>query len=152
MTNNDALDASIPVLTEIIEQGQIFIDAEAAPSPPSPALMLPAALRPDADETTEAPDPIDVLAPTTISDSQWEALERKISERVLSQLQARIDFVLEHRVRDSLADALQLAVEGMAAEIKRGLHHTLEDVIARAVAQEITHLKTNKNTAAEPPA
>ncbi|NMM25688.1 MAG: hypothetical protein HHJ12_00030 [Glaciimonas sp.] len=151
MTNNDALDASIPVLTEIIEPERDFIDA-AAPSPSSPEPMPPAALSPDADKAAEAPSPVDVLPPTTISDSQWEALEHKISERVLSQLQARIDFVLEHRVRDSLADALQLAVEGMAAEIKRGLHHTLEDVIARAVAQEITHLKTNKNTPAEPPA
>lgn len=128
--NNDALDASIPVLTEIIAQEQDFAGAAETPSPISPS-------------ATEAADPADLPPSTSLSDSQWEALEHQISERVLRQLQTRIDFVLEHRVRDSLAETLQLAVEGMAAEIKRGLQQTLEDVIARAVAEEIARLKTN---------
>jgi hypothetical protein len=40
---------------------------------------------------------------------------------------------------------LQTAVEGLANEIKQGLQVTLEEVIARAVAQEITRLKSTKN-------
>lgn len=141
--NNDTLDASIPVLTEIIAQEPDFVAAKAAllpPSPPTPSL-------PDAGQADEDADPATPAA--TLSDSQWESLERQVSARVLSQLQNRIDFVLEHRVRDSLADALQLVVEGMAAEIRRGLHHTLSDLIARAVAQEIAHLQTNQKKSAK---
>lgn len=130
MNDNDALDASIPVLTEIIAQEQDFA-----------AAALPSAPDPSAAEAAAAPG----MAPAAaLSDGQWQALERKISERVLRQLQTRIDFVLEHRIRDGLADALQLAVEGVAADIKRGLHQTLEDVIGRALAQEIAKLQSSQ--------
>lgn len=133
MNDNDALDASIPVLTEIIAQEQDFA-----------AAALPSAPDPSAAEAAAAPG----MAPAAaLSDGQWQALERKISERVLRQLQTRIDFVLEHRIRDGLADALQLAVEGVAADIKRGLHQTLEDVIGRALAQEIAKLQSSQPAA-----
>lgn len=81
----------------------------------------------------------------TVSADEWEQLEADITERISRQVLSRIDFVLEQRVRDSLADVLQTAVEGLAQEIKRGLHSTLEDVIARAVAQEIARLQTSKS-------
>ncbi|MGV8892693.1 MAG: hypothetical protein ACOH2K_07110 [Burkholderiaceae bacterium] len=154
--NNDELDASIPVLTEIIVPEQDFAETAGVP-----LLLLPLPLTarsPAVDDAAESavPEVPEVIIPAetpppAISDSQWEALEQQISERVLSQLQTRIDFVLENRIRDGLADALQLTVESMAAEIKRGLRHTLEDVIVRAVAQEVTRLKKNKNKPAEHP-
>lgn len=140
MNNNDELDASIPVLTEIIAQEQDFADAALISAPSEP----PPPEDPGASETAELAEvPAEMAPSTALSDKQWQALEHKISERVLRQLQTRIDFVLEHRIRDGLADALQLAVDGIAADIKRGLHQTLEDVIARAVAQEIARLQTN---------
>lgn len=138
--NNDALDATIPVLTEIITQEQGFAGAASIPASPSP--VSPSGSR--------AADPSDAL-PAALSDSQWQMLEQQISERILRQLQTRIDFVLEHRIRDGLAEALQLAVEGMTTDIRRGLHQTLEDVIARAVSQEITRLQTNPNKPAHDP-
>ncbi|MDP3844630.1 MAG: hypothetical protein Q8Q81_19030 [Oxalobacteraceae bacterium] len=140
MNDNDELDATIPVLTEIIAQEQDFADAAFQSAPPEP----PPPEDPGASETAELTEVAAEVAPSTaLSESQWQALEHKISERVLRQLQTRIDFVLEHRIRDGLANALQLAVDGIAADIKRGLHQTLEDVIARAVAQEIAMLQTN---------
>ncbi|MEO6353358.1 MAG: hypothetical protein ABI575_04220 [Oxalobacteraceae bacterium] len=142
MNDNDALDASIPILTEIIEQEQDFAGEALIPEPSAPLTA----------SRTEAADPVEVQAVTALSDNQWQALELQISERVLRQLQTRIDFVLEHRLRDGLADTLQLALEGITADIKRGLHQTLEDVIARAVAQEIAKLQTNQNKLAEDPA
>jgi hypothetical protein len=135
MNDNDELDATIPVLTEIIAQEQDFAGAAFTPAPPSAADQ----------NATEAAGLAELPPSTAFSDSQWQTLEHKISECVLRQLQTRIDFVLEHRIRDGLADALQLAVQGIAADIKRGLHQTLEDVIARAVAQEIARLQTNGN-------
>jgi hypothetical protein len=78
------------------------------------------------------------------SAEQREILELQLNERILRQLQGRIDFVLEHRVRDSLADVLQSAIEGLTSEIRRGLQQTLEEVVGRAVAQEIARLQTQK--------
>jgi hypothetical protein len=43
-----------------------------------------------------------------------------------------------------LADVLQVAVEGLATDIKRGLHQSLEQVITQAVAQEIARLQKTK--------
>jgi hypothetical protein len=77
-------------------------------------------------------------------DARWEKLEREVRERVLYQLMERIDFVLEQRVRDSLADVLQIAVEKLATEIKGGLRETVKEVVTRAVAQEITKLQATK--------
>ncbi|MEO8600144.1 MAG: hypothetical protein ABI656_09975, partial [bacterium] len=99
--NNDELDASIPVLTEIIVPEQ-----DSAETAEVPLLLLPLPLTarsPDADDAAEsaAPEVPEVIIsaeaplPPAISDSQWEALEQQISERVLSQLQTRIDLVLE---------------------------------------------------------
>lgn len=135
MNDNDELDATIPVLTEIIAHEQDFAGAASTPAPPSAA-------HPSA---AEAADLAEAEPSTAFNANQWQALEHKISERILRQLQTRIEFVLEHRIRDGLADALQLAVEGIAADIGRGLHQTLEDVIARAVAQEIAMLQSNGN-------
>ena len=134
--NNNTLDNSIPILTEVISRKPEV--SQETPPPQDP--VFPAAITIQEDEAdTELP-----VTPSLRND-EWDQLERNISERVLRQVLGRIDFVLEHRVRDSLADALQLAVEGVSLEIKRGLHQTLEDVISRAVSQEITKLQsTNK--------
>jgi hypothetical protein len=133
--NNNTFDTSIPTLTEVISNMPEPSPKTISVNPIFPAVMAmqePAA-------STELP------ATPSLSNDEWDMLERNISERVLRQVLSRIDFVLEHRVRDSLADALQLAVEGVSIEIKRGLHQTLEDVISRAVSQEITKLQsTNK--------
>ncbi len=79
-----------------------------------------------------------------LSTDEMEQLQHKLSERILRQLQGRIDFVLEQRVRDSLADVLQLAMGGLTNDIKRGLQQTLEEVVGRAVAQEIARLQSGK--------
>ena len=121
---NNTLDANIPVLTEII-----------APAP-APATATPRPLaKGEAQEAQMA---------AQWSDKEWEQLEHRLTERVLKQLQGRVEFVLEQRVRDSLADVLQLALVGLTSEIKRGLQQTMEEVIARAVQQEITRLQALK--------
>src|SRR5437016_2177408 len=123
------IDTSIPTLTEII----------AAPAnEPAPA-----------QEPTPAPAPRPTLEQLLEPTIGWRAEERvilelQLNERILRRLQGSIDFVLEHRVRDSLADVLQTAIEGLTSEIRRGLQQTLEEVIARAVAQEIARLQTPK--------
>ncbi|WP_338844691.1 hypothetical protein V8J88_13685 [Massilia sp. W12] len=80
----------------------------------------------------------------SLSAQDLEQLEHRLAEKVLKQLQGRIEFVLEQRVRDSLADVLQLALIGLTNELRQGLQQTLEEVIARAVTQEISRLKALK--------
>jgi hypothetical protein len=59
-------------------------------------------------------------------------------------LQGRVDFVLEQRLRDSMAEVLQHALSGLTAEIREGLQQTIQQVVVRAVAQELAHLQTLK--------
>ncbi|MFZ6689198.1 hypothetical protein ACO0K0_15755 [Undibacterium sp. SXout11W] len=125
---NTQLDASIPVLTEVIPLEEI--SSENAP-PPSEALASGST----DDQSHEH---------GAISEEQWQLLEQTLKENVLKQVLTRIDFVLEHRVRDSLADVLQTAVSALAEEIRIGLKNSLEDVVTRAVNQEIAKAKISK--------
>ncbi|MFZ6673488.1 hypothetical protein [Undibacterium sp. Xuan67W] len=122
---SNQIDASIPVLTEIIQPGNEFDLTQN-----SAAVIATAAS--------------DQMSQQSISEDEWQKLEQTLRENVLRQVLARVDFVLEHRVRDSLADVLQTAVEGLALDIRGGLHKTIEEVITRAVTQEITKAKISK--------
>lgn len=125
---NNQIDTSIPVLTEVILPEEITRSKENTAAPAAPETPSAASTN-DYDDRTE---------------EDWQALEQTLRENVLRQVLARIDFVLEHRVRDSLADVLQIAVENLAVEIRTGLHKTLEEVITRAITQEITKAKSSK--------
>lgn len=112
---NQPFDASIPVLTEIMKD--------------------------------EAP----VVAPQPVPESamdgamDWEALERRVSGQVLQQLSSRVDFVLEQRIKDSMAEVLEHALHALTAEIREGLHDTIGKIVTRAVQQEITHLQAGSS-------
>ncbi|MES2125815.1 MAG: hypothetical protein V4463_00965 [Pseudomonadota bacterium] len=122
MSPSSPFDDNIPVLTEVFQE-----------SPPKAAVPR----LPKGDELVQR-------ALDGWRDDDWEVLERRLSERILQQLQGRVDFVLEQRLRDSMADVLQHALAGLTAEIRTGLQETIEKIVARAVAQEITHLQASK--------
>ncbi len=113
-------DAGIPLLTEIIKAPQAA-DAAQAPSRPvetrAPAGEAAAAAQTDAE--------------------RWTQLESELQERVLQQVLGRIDAILEQRVRDGLADVLQIAVDDLARQIRQSLHLTLSEAVKGAVRQEI---------------
>jgi hypothetical protein len=139
-------DAGIPVLTEVIEvvpaeqtqevagqaggqaEGEAAASAATPVSPPPPASV----------------EELEARAVASLGNEDWARLERALRERILRQLLARVDSTLEHRVRDSLADVLQGAVTNLAMEIRGGLHQSLEELIVRAVSQEITRLRSTK--------
>jgi hypothetical protein len=126
--SNYTPDAGIPVLTEIIPAPQPVLVAATAPAVTEKAAVVS----------------LDASADPVRNEEQWNRLEREVTERVLYQVLERIDFVLEQRVRDNLADVLQTAVERLAADIKSGLEQSLKEVVTRAVTQEITRLQTEK--------
>jgi hypothetical protein len=125
-------DAGIPLLTEIIP-GPSQADVTRAPAATAAV-----------EQAKDGLASIEVRAAAMLEEEEWQRLENEIRERVLYEILERIDFVLEQRVRDSLADVLQTAVEGLATEIKGGLHVSIRDVVTRAVTHEITKLKSAK--------
>ncbi|MGI4842771.1 MAG: hypothetical protein ACRYF7_05605 [Janthinobacterium lividum] len=123
MSQNAAFDPSIPVLTEVV----------AEPVAPTPA-PAPAA-EPAAAEQLER------RASERWTGEEWSVLERRVTERVLQQLQGRVDFVLEQRVRDAMADAMQRTLESFTADLREGLHGALGEIVSQAVTGEIEHLR-----------
>jgi hypothetical protein len=144
MSQNHPFDASIPVLTEVFQDQPVKKEA------PEPAESKAAEVVAAEAVADEAPAPplgeaeLEARAIDTWTEPQWALLERRLSERVLQQLQGRVDFVLEQRLRDSMADALQHAIEGLTSEIRDSLQQTIEKIVVRAVAQELAHLQTLK--------
>lgn len=128
MNQNAAFDASIPVLTEIVTDPAAA--AEQAASAPAPA---------------PAPEPVaeqlERRATERWTGEEWSVLERRVTERVLQQLQGRVDFVLEQRVRDAMADAMQRTLETFTADLREGLHESLGEIVRTAVTQELEYLR-----------
>lgn len=122
-----AFDPGIPVLTEVLH------DAAGAAS----ARRIPPA-------TVDHGEQLEEEALRQWSDQDWHVLERRLSERILHQLQGRVDFVLEQRVKDCMEEVLRHAIEELTGELRKGLQHTLEHIVTRAVSQELTHLQTLK--------
>lgn len=129
MSHDPAFDASIPVLTEIVAE-PIVPDVPVTP----PAPVTDAAPH-------DAPEALERRAVDHWSGEQWSVMERRVTERVLQQLQGRIDFVLEQRLRDGIADAVDKAMASFSADIRSSLGDTLSDVVTRAVSQEIAHIR-----------
>ena len=125
MSQNAPFDPSIPVLTEVV----------AEPVAPTPAQEGATTAEPVAEQ-------LERRANERWTGEEWSVLERRVTERVLQQLQGRVDFVLEQRVRDAMADAMQRTLESFTADLRAGLHEALGEIVSRAVAQEIDHLKT----------
>jgi len=125
MTPAPSFDASIPVLTEVLKDEPAFVVSAAV-----------AAVEPAAQLEAEAVSGWD--------EQQWSLLEHRLSDRILHQLQSRVDFVLEQRVKDSMEAVLNSALHELTREIRSGLHDTIQKIVTRAVAQELTHLQAQK--------
>jgi hypothetical protein len=129
MTEHRPFDANIPVLTEVIgDTPDSNLASSPGGAPPAPAGSAAGAL-------------LEAQAVGGWSDADWAILERRLSARILHQLQGRIDFVLEQRIKDDMAEVLRHALPGLTSAIRSGLEQTMEKIIARAVAQELTHLQ-----------
>ena len=126
MTPAQPFDASIPVLTEVLRDD------------PAPAIHSAPIEHADEDGQLEA------RALAGFGDHEWDMLEQRLATRIVQQLQSRVDFVLEQRIKDSMAEVLSHALRDLTAEIRGGLQDTIEKIVARAVSQELTHLQARK--------
>lgn len=110
----------LPTLTEVMQEGRgvpALRRVSEAAAPPVPERAAEAAAAADPGGT-----PVD---------------EARIVEAVLSGLQQRVDLMLEYRLREALAPLLARATDAILQEARVELAHTLRDVVARAVGQEL---------------
>ncbi|MES2261916.1 MAG: hypothetical protein V4724_25635 [Pseudomonadota bacterium] len=150
MSQLPAFDASIPVLTEVLHDTPPVHQSH----PPATLAVLPlnATTAPAAVPVPAEPMAVTVAEPLALEaqavhqfdDGEWALLERRLSERILHQLQGRVDFVLEQRIKDSMEEVLSHALRDLTMEIRNGLHDTLSKIVTRAVTQELTHLQAQK--------
>ena len=140
MSQAQSFDASIPVLTEVLKAEPLGGDLL-----PGETANLPGATSTGAASTrAETAAQLEADAVDGWSDAEWAMLEHRLSERIMGKLQSRVDFVLEQRIKDSMAEVLTHALHGLTNEIRIGLHDTIEKIVARAVSQELTHLQAQK--------
>ena len=136
MSQAQSFDASIPVLTEVLKAeplGDELLPGEAA-----------SGVRSTLSKRAEMAAELEADAIDNWSDAEWAMMEHRLSERIMHQLQSRVDFVLEQRIKDCMAEVLSHALHGLTNEIRIGLHDTIEKIVARAVSQELTHLQAQK--------
>lgn len=130
MSQAPSFDASIPVLTEVMKVDALSDDLLPGESAPPRRTDLAAQLEEEAIENW--------------TDAEWEAMEHRLSSRIMQRLLSRVDFVLEQRIKDSMAEVLNHALRDLTNEVRVGLHDTIEKIVARAVTQELIHLQARK--------
>lgn len=134
MSQAQSFDASIPVLTEVLKTEQPGED-------PLPTDAATAGRAPTRAEIAAA---LEAEAVEDWTEAEWAMMEHRLAERIMHKLQSRVDFVLEQRIKDSMAEVLTHALHGLTNEIRIGLHDTIEKIVARAVSQELVHLQAQK--------
>jgi hypothetical protein len=114
----------VPTLTEVVE-----LPAPSREEPPIPV-----------GETIHAPvteaDVATLVAAQSAAVPQLD--EEQLTQRVLAELQRQIDVLLEQRLREALAPALARLTDSLLREVRVELASTLRELVARAVAQELS--------------
>jgi hypothetical protein len=112
----------VPTLTEVVRLPEGEAPAAAPPAAPEPMIARPPA-----------------AAPFVERRANWPQLnEDQIVQRVLGDLQRQIDLMLEVKLREVLAPVLTRATDAILRDSRAELASTLRDVVARAVAQELS--------------
>ena len=111
-------DQGIPLLTEVL----LGPDVPEAIVPAAPAVEEASAL------------------PPSIAQPDWDAIEARLTQRILHQVQGKIDHLLEERIAHVLQTALQNALIGMRGALREDLQQSLEQIVAHAVSHELGHL------------
>jgi hypothetical protein len=79
-----------------------------------------------------------VGAPATSAPAALPPNEQELVQRVLVNVQRQIDLMLEQRLREAMAPALARLTDALLRETRGELASTLRDLVARAVAQELS--------------
>ena len=113
----------VPTLTEVVVL------------PDTPAVPMPMPL--EADVIVPAPYAA-TPSPQQLPQQTLPIDEEQMIERVLADVQHQVDLMLEYRLREVLTTILTRAADSVIREARSELASTLRDVVARAVAQEMS--------------
>ena len=67
--------------------------------------------------------------------------EQQIAQRVMQDVQRKIDGMLDFRLREALAPVLARHTDALVQDLRQELSRTLIDVVNRAVSQELAKLR-----------
>jgi hypothetical protein len=70
-----------------------------------------------------------------------EVSEAQLAHRVLGVVQKQIDGMLDYRLREAMTPILQRHTDALVRELRDELKQTMQDVITRAVAQEMAKVR-----------
>lgn len=118
----------VPTLTEVVAWPGSAPAAELAPPgavPPAEANLSDARTQPEVRPRAALRVP-----------------EDQVIQGVLAEVQRQVDLMLEQRLREVLTPLLTRAADNVIRDARRELASTLRDVVARAVAQELSRHRT----------
>lgn len=125
--------AHLPVLTEVLEEKPLAA-VSSAPMFPELPVLTPLPELPEVDLSFPPP------APTPVVPSAAEVLAEqldKMATRVRANVQLQVDQLLEARLREAMAPLLAQQADMLVFRLKMELAGMLDDMVARAVSQEI---------------
>jgi hypothetical protein len=120
----------VPTLTEVVA----WPETHTAPNAPEPISQHGAL---EADVIDRSPPP-----GAGVPAALLHFAEEQIVDRVMADLQRQVDLMLEYRLREILTPILTRAADSVIRDARGELASTLRDVVARAVAQELSRHRT----------
>lgn len=114
--------ADVP-MAEVLTAEVVASEAIAAAPPPQPSVPVPG-----------PPAPAPAVQAVEVSEDQ-------IVQRVMADVQRRVDSMLEFRLREAMAPILARHAEAIIQDLRNELSLTMRDVVTRSVAQEVAKLR-----------
>ena len=135
----------VPTLTEVVAWPAaaplVDIDVESLPAAPSTSTSRGTSPTTSATRLDAALVGLPVPAPMNTppaAPALPTITEAQMTQHILTDVQRQIDLMLEYRLREALAPVLARATDNLVRESRSELASTLRDVVARAVAQEMS--------------
>jgi hypothetical protein len=128
--------AHLPVLTEVLEEKPLAAVSSVPVFPELPVLTPLPELPQLPEVDLSFPPPV----PTPVVPSAAEALAEQLDKmaiRVRANVQLQVDQLLEARLREAMAPLLAQQADTLVFRLKMELAGMLDDMVARAVSQEI---------------
>lgn len=129
----------VPTLTEVVEPVTVVAGPVSTPSVPDDA---PADAAPSTSTPPVAAVESESFIPLAQSQSGLAAIDlvndqvRQLSEQAMERVMARVDAVLQERLRYALADLVQLHTATLYQAMRREIEDAVRTSVQEAVAQE----------------
>ena len=168
MNHVQPADDGIPVLTDVVDAGQAALALAIAAQPAEALAAAHTATDAKLEKTSQLYQLVQPAWPgagstagqafgplifetaaintadTAADEIRLEELTLRVQSRVLAGLIARIDPLVEQRLRESLTNLLEQVLAGMTAELKVTARNIVRDAVAQAVAAELAQLHSIK--------